>query len=53
MSFSKSRILINFISLLLIWGIGLYNLLVKNDEIMALLMPLFTYLVFRKPKSTN
>jgi len=51
MSFSWSMILINTISILLIWGLGLYNLIVKNDEIMVVLMPLFTYLVFRKPKN--
>ncbi|MEK5389215.1 MULTISPECIES: hypothetical protein [Heyndrickxia] len=34
--------------LIIIWGIGLIKLLINNDEMMVVLLPVVTYLLFRK-----
>ncbi|WML44271.1 hypothetical protein [Neobacillus sp. PS3-40] len=51
MKIKLSSVILTIISLLLIWGVGLYSLIKNNDEVMVVLMPLFTYLLFRKPKN--
>ena len=49
----NSIILINIILLFIIWGYGSYCLIEKNDEIMIILMPFFTYWVFRKNRKKS
>ncbi|CRK81151.1 hypothetical protein BN000_01051 [Neobacillus massiliamazoniensis] len=53
MNGKKFDIIWNIIILVLIWGIGLYNVFVKNDQIMIIIMLLSTYLLFRKPKKKS
>ncbi|WP_433747473.1 hypothetical protein [Falsibacillus pallidus] len=43
----KYNIFIIFIGLLYIWTFGLYDLFYKNDEVMVLIIPVFSYLILR------
>ncbi|MEH7302641.1 hypothetical protein [Neobacillus drentensis] len=48
-----SVIIRDILFLALLWGYGLYRLILKNDEIMVIIMPLFTYYLFRKQKQNT
>jgi hypothetical protein len=43
-------IIITIISLIFTWLYGLYLLFYKNDETMVVIIPIFSYLILRRPK---
>jgi hypothetical protein len=50
LKFKKLNVIINILCISFIWAVGLYRLITKNDEVMVVLIPLFTYLIMRRPK---